>query len=353
MNGALSTRKLSRVLGGSSNCAISRARPLGCAFCQWRRSFCASAIYASKPGAGAELDAKSKVKGIPIEAPRSYGKRIEGGFVPRPLPRPIGMPDPPMAGENTGIDKRTIRQRREDFVDYDKHIQRRKELTAQMAKPYFRDWGNLKYHEGKSFISPPRLFRADMSLFFPNLYGQPLAKNGKEFVDTTPLLTGKASVVTIFNGQWAQNQADTWISPESNPALQEVLDQNSDVAQMVRINYEDNSAKAWLVRMFMGSLRKRLPERDWPTYLLVRQGITDEMREYTGLLNSKVGYTYLVDHHCRIRWAGSGPSHPDELEGLNKGLVRIAEDIRKEAKLPPTAREQLPSKRRTMAQQAY
>lgn len=224
-----------------------------------------------------------------------------------------------------------------------------------MAKPYFRDWGNLKYHEGKSFISPPRLFRADMSLFFPNLYGQPLAKGSASAsksgeVDTTPLLTGKASVVTVFNGQWAQNQADTFISGKANPALHEVVDANPDVAQIVRINYEDNAAKAWLVRMFMGSLRKRLPERDWKTYLLVRQGITDEMREYTGLLNSKVGYTFLVDQHCRIRWAGSASAHPDELEGLNKGLARMVDDIRKEATLPATAREQPGAKKRPTAQ---
>ena len=122
MNAAISTRRLGQALGG-----VSR-RPLSCVFCQWRRDFTVSTLRAAKPAEGALLDPKSKVKGAEIEAPRSYGKRFEGEFTPKPLPRPIGMPDPPRAGENTGIDTRTLRQRRDDFVDYDKHVARRKEL---------------------------------------------------------------------------------------------------------------------------------------------------------------------------------------------------------------------------------
>lgn len=106
-------------------------RPLPCLYCEARRSFTSSAFRAArveKPASGASMDPQANVAGTPIEAPRSYGKRFEGEFTPKPLPRPIGMPLPPKAGENSGIDGRTIRQRRDDFVNYDKHLQRRKEL---------------------------------------------------------------------------------------------------------------------------------------------------------------------------------------------------------------------------------
>lgn len=116
------SRGLSRALGSAVR------RPLTCAFCQWRRDFSHSALRGAKPAEGASLDPQSKVKGTKIEAPRSYGKRYEDGFVPKPLPRPIGMTEPPQVGENTGVDNRTLRQKREDFVNYDKHLVRRQEL---------------------------------------------------------------------------------------------------------------------------------------------------------------------------------------------------------------------------------
>ncbi|KAK4070392.1 hypothetical protein Trihar35433_4859 [Trichoderma harzianum] len=332
---------LSGLLLSNTRSAVS-----SCSRCQWR-AFTASAALAAraeKPAAGASMDPKATVAGTPIEAPRSYGKRVEGGFTPKPLPRPIGMALPPLPGENTGIDSRSMQQRKEDFVNYDKHLQRRKELTAKISRPYFRDWGNLQYHEGKSFIAPPRLFKAELSLFFPNLYGQTLVKNDKSPRDTTPLLSGRASVVSIFSSQWAERQVESFISKEANPLLHQVLESSGDEAQLVRINYEDNNGKALLVKLFMGGLRKRFGEKNWDKYFLVQRGITDEIRESIGLLNSKVGYTYLVDHHCRIRWAGSGSGHPDELESLAKGLGKLVDDIKKEALLPATAREKLPGK---------
>ncbi|TQV96834.1 hypothetical protein V2A60_000529 [Cordyceps javanica] len=327
--------------------------PSPCVCCLWHRNFTAAATLrgprTEKPAAGASMDPQSDITGPAIEAPRSYGKRFDGVFTPKPLPRPIGMPLPPRPGENTGIDSRTREQRKKDFADWDKHLARRKELTAQLSRPYFRDWNNLKYHDGKSFIAPPRLFKAEFSLFFPNLYGQTILKADKEPRDTTPLLAGKASIVSIFSSQWAEAQTDSFTTAKANPELQSILKQHGTggdgLAQVVRVNYEDNAGKAWLIKLFMGSLRKRFPEHEWDKYLLVRRGITDHIRECIGLLNTKVGYTYLVDQHCRVRWAASGNSSAEEREGLNRGLARLVEGIKAEALLPSTAREPVPGRK--------
>ncbi|KUJ20610.1 uncharacterized protein LY89DRAFT_640315 [Mollisia scopiformis] len=315
-----------------------------CLLCQWRSFNSSYRLLADKEASkSSPPESKATPKEVPdpppkppsplADAPRSYGKAVEE-FTPKPLSRPIGLPRPPRSGENAGVDTRSWRQRRDDFVDYEKHIVRRKELTKKISAPYFRDFSNMRHHKGKSFLAPPRLFKADKALYFPNFQGQTLLKD-KTPKDTTPLFEDKVSVVSVFSSQWAENQAATFASEKQNPELHELVKSSDGMAQLVQINVEENALKAWIVRMFMGSLRKRLGEDNWNRYFLVRRGITDEIRDNIGLLNSKVGYTYLLDGECRIRWAGSGPSEGDEKESLVKGARRLVDELRARRKLRP------------------
>ena len=94
-----------------------------CLACQWRLFGTSYRRLAEK-----ETSTPASPPPSPLEdAPRAYGKAVSE-FTPKPLSRPIGLPNPPRSGENAGVDSRTWKQRRDDFVDYDKHIARRKEL---------------------------------------------------------------------------------------------------------------------------------------------------------------------------------------------------------------------------------
>ncbi|KAK4042094.1 ATP10 protein-domain-containing protein [Parachaetomium inaequale] len=321
------------------------SRTAACLLCQWRSFSVSYRRLADKPPAPTPQPAPGS-KAAPVappaslgghdagaaegplaHAPRAYGKRLKD-FTPTPLARPIGMNYPPRAGENTGVDNRTLKERHADFTNYEKHLQRREYLKNKISRPYFRDWRNLQFHQGKTFLSPPRPFRADLSLFFPNLHGRTLAAAA---ADTTPLLEGRATVVSVFSSMWAENQAKTFTSPDQNQALHELLrGSGGGRTQLVQVNVEEDMLKAWLVRVFSWSLRRRVGKENWDKYFVVRKGITDEIRESIGLLNSKVGYTYLVDHQCRIRWAGSGSADPGEREGLVKGMQRILSEMEKE-----------------------
>ncbi|CAK7566063.1 MAG: Mitochondrial ATPase complex subunit atp10 [Sporothrix epigloea] len=350
--------RANRLLGASALCSSpssTKTVPVSCTLCQWR-SFSAPARVQkdaksanpikpntidspSSPAVEAtEAPASSPATPGPLaDAPRSYGKRVDE-FTPTPLSRPIGMQSPPVPGDNSGIDARTLKQKRDDFVDYEKHLIRRQELKSKIVKPYFRDWTNLQFYEGKTFIAPPRLFRNDVSLYFPNLVGERLLSADKALVkstqnDTTPLFQqNAATIVAFFSSLWAENQVRSFTSAEENPELAEVLEANSGPgkAQLMHINYEDNAMKAWLVRRFTGSLKKRISPRDWEQYMLVTQGVTDDIREHIGLLNAKVGYVYLVDQNCRIRWAGSGPSQLEERQSLVKGVQRLLAEVKNE-----------------------
>lgn len=199
--------------------------------------------------------------------------------------------------------------------------------TQKMATPYFREWSNMRHHKGKSFIAPPRLFRAERALYFPNLQGQTLLKDG-EVHDTTPTLSDKVSVVSIFSSAWAEHQATSFVGTKENAELHEVLAGSGGRAQLVQINVEENPLKAGIIKLFKPSLRRKMGREAWGKYFVVTKGMTMEMRDAMGLLNSKVGYTYLLDGACRIRWAGSGIAEGDEKQGLVRGVKKLIEEAK-------------------------
>lgn len=201
--------------------------------------------------------------------------------------------------------------------------------TRQVAKPYFREWSNMRYHEGKTFISNPRLFKRDKALYFPNMYGITLA-SPKEPQNTTSVLRGRISVVNLFSSVWAESQVATFTGPKQNPGLYEAFKSAGadQLVQKIDINLEENAMKAWIVRMFMWRMRAKLPEAQHERYFLVRKGVTDGLKEAIGMMNSKVGYVYLLDENCRIRWAGSGPAEEYELEALNNGVRKLLQERR-------------------------
>ena len=235
--------------------------------------------------------------------------------------RPIGFPDPPHAGENTGNVK--VKKDYSGMTMSQRNLAKRADLVEKWGTNYFRDFKNIrKYRSGKTFMANPRIFKKAASLYFPNFRGETLSESE---ADTTDVLQGRVTVVNVYSSQWGETQTRSFTGKKENPELQEILKEHGDVAQMVDINIEENSMKAWIIALFKWQLKAKRSQEEWGRYFVVRKGVSEKIRETIGLLNGRVGYVYVVDEECRIRWAGSGDAEGTEMQDMNKGFRKLVE----------------------------
>lgn len=88
---------------------------------------------ANKTNRVAQFQANYSATASKVPSPTS--EPGDDDFIPPTLDRPIGSVIPPQEGQNTGVDDRSIRQRRDDFVNYERHLERRKELYVTIPFP--------------------------------------------------------------------------------------------------------------------------------------------------------------------------------------------------------------------------
>ncbi|KAK9240843.1 ATP10 protein-domain-containing protein [Lipomyces kononenkoae] len=230
------------------------------------------------------------------------------------LIRPIGMMSPPRPTDNTGIDKRTFAQKRADFVDYDKHIERRRELVREFSKSYFSEMHQYKRNMGKEWIAPKMFFRADKALYMPNFYGTTLAS--RQATDTTSVLKGHVSIVKIYSSISGERQVNSYFdSPEK--AVADV--HNDEGYQIVDITIPESFVKAWISRLFRYRTKKVVGKSRYDKFFYA-QKLPGQLHLAIGAANRYCGYVYLVDRDCKVRWAAGGYSTAEEKDSMQRCL---------------------------------
>lgn len=248
-----------------------------------------------------------------------YGARhyaTKAADMPPKISSPIGLRTPPHTEDNTGVDDRTLKQKKDDMLDYDKNLARRKQIEKELAKGT-EDLRMYRKYEGKFFLAPPAYFRADKALYMPNFWGKTLTG---EWKPTTEILRGHVSVVRIFGSVMGEKFVNSFIKNSYEGAPKE------KGFQVVDVNVPDSFLKEQLVRLFMPKIRKGLEPEQHGRYFVGRKGITPELRETIWAKNVYGGYVYLVDRHCRIRWAGCGQATEQEVGYLHKFIDSVLKE---------------------------
>ncbi len=123
------------------------------------------------------------------------------------------------------------------------------------------------------------------------------------------LMQGNISLLCILTSKVSEEHTQSFYQPALD------LYASHPRFRFVQINLQENKLKAYLLSLFLSSLRAQIPSPWHETYLLSSQSLELE-REPLGLHNKHVGYTYLIDEQCRIRWAGCGFAEPAEANAL-------------------------------------
>ncbi|KIJ37002.1 hypothetical protein M422DRAFT_69567, partial [Sphaerobolus stellatus SS14] len=225
----------------------------------------------------------------------------EDKFRPRPLSKPLGLPQKPSA------DPITWAQKRDDLLSHEKVLERRKHIVKEATKGYFQDYNALKHNEGKTWIGPTSLIHEDKAFYYPDITGVTLTP--QEAVHTTTVFKGHVSIVAMLSTTRSEEHVRSFTEPAVAAHL------SNPLFRYVQINLQDNPLKGFLVSLFLSSIRARIPQELQSTYIMSRFNV-EYLREPMGMINKHVGYVYLVDQNCKIRWAGCGFAVDGEANSL-------------------------------------
>ena len=144
------------------------------------------------------------------------------------------------------------------------------------------------------------------------------------------MLRGKVSVVRVFTGRWAERQVDTWTEQgKEAEGLGKLFKHGSGIVQGVNVNVEEGRMRLGIVRLFVGWQRRLVSKDMHDKCFLVTRGLSERIKQALGMGNQQVGYVFLVDGNCRIRWAGNAEAEDEERASMLRCVVKLVQEMKK------------------------
>jgi ATPase complex subunit ATP10 len=192
-------------------------------------------------------------------------------------------------------------------MDQDTRMAHRRHLIKEASKGYFNDLNATRRNGGKTWVAPSVMIREDKALYFPNVTGVNLDQSEKR--DTAVMCSGRVSVIAMLSTAMSEVHAKGFVEPtlqryRSHPSF-----------QYIQINLQENILKSLVVKMFTSRLKQAVPPDLQSTYLVSTQNM-EYVREPLGMINTKIGYVYLVDEALKLRWGACADATAEEAQAL-------------------------------------
>ncbi|CAD6924685.1 unnamed protein product [Tilletia controversa] len=240
----------------------------------------------------------------------------------------------------------------------------RKAILSEATKGYFHDFHALRAHGGKTWRAPTSLIRTERSRFWPDWSAKRLSDGVN--LSTASVLKGRVSLVSVISSQASEGHVRSFTdltrdTYDSHPTFQQIT-----------INVQLSALRAFLMRLVFNSIRDSVKGKkeqqgyflctsapEVPAQVLQMEleaarraasgappldesnnnnntvlgsltgtnkrtpstssnspGAEAYLRSALHLHNKHVGYVFLVDPGCRVRWAGCAFAEEAERDAL-------------------------------------
>ncbi|KAF9332404.1 hypothetical protein BG006_004720 [Podila minutissima] len=241
----------------------------------------------------------------------------------------FGVPEQPMSTKSQALSqanskrspfskaKEGVKSKMHDWTDEKRNLEKRKELLDDFQSGYFSEFSEVNRTGAKLWKATTSMVNADKALYMPNIVGTSLKTS--EPIELVDVLRGKISLLAISGTRFGEEQIETYMKPFLTrwPA-------GSSKVQVVELNIQENPLKAGLVRMMVPFVKKTIPEERHTNYILHYKSIK-HLKEPLSMQNSYLGYVFLVDGNCKIRWGAHGPATEIEVKTLLDSVQRLSE----------------------------
>ncbi|CAI2164364.1 11780_t:CDS:2 [Funneliformis geosporum] len=178
---------------------------------------------------------------------------------------------------------------------------------------YSFNFNELRIQGEKLWEANQEMIKAKEALYIPNINARSLLKSN---IDTVNLLKGNTTLFAVYFNRFGENHVKTYIEP----FLAEFS--NKPKIQLMQLNVETNILKSLILKLFIPSIRRAIPQSLHKTYLFLFRN-DQTLHEALNIHNTYRGYVFVIDADCKIRWFAHGDATQKEIETLLKIITNL------------------------------